>query len=59
MTITGLGLREQGVAMTRVKRGVWRWLGFTVAGIFALAAGGLVWLLLLGGVALTDRAMLW
>lgn len=59
MTITGLGLREQGVAMTRVKRGVWRWLGFTVAGIFALAAGGLVWLLFLGGVALTDRAMLW
>ena len=55
----GDGLRGQGVAMTKAKRGFWRWLGFSLAGVLVLVALGLVWLIFLGGVALTDRAMLW
>ena len=45
--------------MTKAKRGFWRWLGFSLAGVLVLVALGLVWLIFLGGVALTDRAMLW
>lgn len=45
--------------MAKGNRRFWRWLGLTLTGVVALSVLGVVWLVFLGGVALTDRAMLW
>lgn len=48
-------MASSGVSRVRVGRWIIGFLG----GAFALVALGLIWVLFLGGVALTDRSMLW
>jgi glucose/arabinose dehydrogenase len=45
--------------MNQPGRRLWRKVAYGIGAVIALLAGVVIWFVFLGGVALTDRAMLW